>query len=119
MTNRLLATLLLTLPSMVAMVPAVAHSGRTIDVTLSQSAMVPGEIAMHIGERVRLRLTSADSGRACHASGLRVDVQIPAGGAVAVDVTPAQSGIFQIDCLDDGDVAHSRTKGRVVVNSER
>jgi heme/copper-type cytochrome/quinol oxidase subunit 2 len=120
MRNRLLATLLLTLPSMVAMVPAVANSGRTIDVTLSRSAMMPGQIALHLGERVRLHITSADGRHACHVGGLRVDAQGPAGGAfVTVDVTPTETGIFPIDCIDDGDLAHSRTKGRFVVNSER
>jgi heme/copper-type cytochrome/quinol oxidase subunit 2 len=120
MRNRLLATLLLTLPSMVAMVPAVAHSGRTIDVTLSRSAMAPDQIAMTIGERVRLQMTSADGGYACHVNGLHVDARIPAGGdAVTFDVTPTQAGVFQIDCIDDGDFARASAKGRLVVNSER
>jgi heme/copper-type cytochrome/quinol oxidase subunit 2 len=119
MRNRLLATLLLTLPSMVAMVPAVAHSGRTIDVTFSRSAMVPEQIAAKIGERVRLQITSADGAYACHANGLHVDARIPAGGApVTVDVTPTQAGIFQIDCIDDGGVARA-SKGRFVVRPER
>ena len=119
MTNRFLATLLLTLPSMVAMVPAVAHSGRTIEVTLTRSGMVPGHIAMQVGERVRLQMTSADGSHACRADGLRFDAQIPAGGAtVTVDVTPSETGIFQIDCNDDGDLARS-AKGRFVVNSKR
>ena len=120
MKNRFLATLLLTLPSMVAMVPAVAHSGRTIDVTLTRAGMVPEQIAMHVGERVRLQMTSADGNHTCHASGLGVDAHIPAGGAaVAIDATPTESGVFQIDCIDDGDVARTSTKGRFVVNSER
>ena len=120
MRNRLLATLLLTLPSMVAMVPAVAHSGRTIAVTLSASAMVPGEIVLETGERVRLQMTSTDVSRACHVDGLPVDARIPAGGAaVTVDVTPTRTGVFPITCIDDGDLARASTKGRFVVNSER
>ena len=117
MKNRFLATLLLTLPSMVAMMPAVTHSGRTIDVTLSQSAMAPERIALQVGERVRLQITSADGSYACRVSGLRFDARIPAGGAtVTVDVTPTQAGNFQIDCIDDGDLARASTKGRFVVN---
>jgi heme/copper-type cytochrome/quinol oxidase subunit 2 len=120
MRNRLLASLLLTLPSMVAMVPAVAHSGRTIDVTLSRSAMVPDQITMNVGERVRLQLTSAESGQACHVDGLQLDARIPAGGAgVTIEVTPTQSGIFHIDCIDDGTFVRPSTKGRFVVNPER
>jgi len=120
MRNRLLATLLLTLPSMVAMVPAVAHSERTIDVTLSRSAMAPEQIAMQVGERVRLQMTSADGGYACHVNGLHFDARIPAGGdAVTVDVTPTQVGMFQIDCIDDGGHAPARARGRVIVGPER
>jgi heme/copper-type cytochrome/quinol oxidase subunit 2 len=120
MRNRLLATLLLTLPSMVAMVPAVAHSGRTIDIALSRSAMVPQEITIQAGERVRVRMTSADSRYACHVSGLGGDAQIPAGGAtVTVDLTPTQTGIFQIECIDDGGLARESVQGRFVVKPER
>jgi heme/copper-type cytochrome/quinol oxidase subunit 2 len=120
MKHRFLATMLLTLPSMVAMVPAVAHSGRTIDVTLTRSGMVPGQIVLHAGERVRLQMTSADGGHVCRADGFDFDAQVPASGAaVTVDVTPSQAGMFQIDCTDDGDFARMSTKGRVVVNSER
>jgi len=120
MRNRLLATLLLTLPSMVAMMPAVAHSGRTIDVTLSRSAMAPEQIALQVGERVRLRMSSIDGSHSCRVNELRFDARIPAGGAtVTVDVTPTQAGNFQIDCIDDGDLARASTKGRFVVNPER
>jgi len=119
MRNRLLATLLLTLPSMVAMVPAVAHSGRTIDVTLSRSAMVPEQIAVQVGERVRLQMTSVDGSQTCHVNELQVDARIPAGGArVTVDVVPTQTGIFYIDCIDDGGLAPA-SKGRFVVRAER
>jgi len=57
MKNRYSATLLLALPFVVAMVPAVAHSSRTIEVKLSRSAMVPSQIEMQVGERVRLQVT--------------------------------------------------------------
>jgi len=132
MRNRYSALLLLALPFAVAMVPAVAHSDRIIDVTLSRSTMVPDEIAIHVGERVRLQMTSTDGARECRVSGLDVDARVPAGGApVAVDITPSQAGSFQIECIDDGGPlrafgasagqvpAPSSTKGRVVVNPER
>ena len=120
MRNRLLATLLLTLPSMVAMVPAVAHSERTIDVTLSRSAMAPDQIALKVGERVRLKMTSADVSHACHVNGLPFDARIPEGGAaVTVDVTPTRTGVFQIDCIDDGHLAPARARGRFIVGPER
>jgi heme/copper-type cytochrome/quinol oxidase subunit 2 len=120
MKNRYSATLLLALPFVVAMVPAVAHSSRTIDVTMSRSAMVPEQIEMQIGERVRLNVTSTDGAHACHVNGLRLDVRIPpSGAAIAVDITPAQPGVFQIRCIDEGDPDRASTKGQFVVKSER
>jgi heme/copper-type cytochrome/quinol oxidase subunit 2 len=112
--------LLLALPFVVAMVPAVAHCDRIIDVTVSRSAIVPDQIAIRIGERVRLRMTSTDGAHACRVDGLRIDAPIPAdGAAVAVDITPAQAGIFQIECTDDRGPARSSVSGRFVVNAER
>jgi len=120
MRNRYSATLLLALPFVVAMVPAVAHSGRTIDVRLSRSAMAPEQISMQVGERVRLQLMSTDGAHACHVHGLGLDARIPADGTtVAVDITPTQAGMFQIECIDDGDPARASTKGRFVVNPEK
>jgi heme/copper-type cytochrome/quinol oxidase subunit 2 len=119
MRNRYSALLLLALPFAVAMVPAVAHSDRTIDVTLSRSVMVPEQIVLKIGERIRLQVTSTDGAHACRVDGLHVDARIPAGGAVAADITPTHGGIFQIECINDGDAARASVKGRFVVNPER
>jgi heme/copper-type cytochrome/quinol oxidase subunit 2 len=111
MKNRYSATLLLALPFVVAMVPAVAHSGRTIDVTMSRSAMVPEQVEMQVGERVRLQVTSTDGAHAFQVKGLRLEAQIPAGGGtVTVHLTPREAGIFQIE---------GETKGRFVVKSEK
>jgi len=111
MKNRYLATLLLALPFIVAMVPAVAQSGRSIDVTVSRSAMVPEQIDIRVGERVRLKVTSTDGAHAFQVKGLRLDTRIPAGGeTVTVDLTPTEAGVFQIE---DG------TKGRFVVTPEK
>ena len=120
MRNRYSATLLLALPFVVAMVPAVARSGRTIDVRLSRSAMVPEQIAMQVGERVRLNVTSSDGEHACQVKGLRLDTRIPAGGAmVTVDLTPTHAGIFPIECSDDRELDHRRARGRFVVTTEK
>jgi heme/copper-type cytochrome/quinol oxidase subunit 2 len=111
MKNRYSATLLLAIPFVVAMVPAVAHSSRTIDVTMSRSAMVPEQIDMQVGERVRLHVISTDGAHVFQVKGLRVDARIPAGGEiVTVDLTPTDAGIFQIE---------GETKGRFVVTPEK
>ena len=120
MKNRYSATLLLALPFLVAMVPAVAQSGRSIDVTLSRSAMVPEQIELQVGERVRLQMTSTDGAHACHVYGLHLDARIPARGAtVTLNLTPTRAGIFQIECLEDREPGHGRARGRFVVTTEK
>jgi len=120
MRNRYFAMLLLALPFAVAIVPAVAHSRRAIDVKVSRSGMAPEQIAMQIGERVRLQVTSTDGAHACHVGGLRLDARIPAGcAAVAVDITPSRAGMFPVECSDDGDLARAGTRGRFVVTPGR
>jgi heme/copper-type cytochrome/quinol oxidase subunit 2 len=120
MKNRYPATLLLALPFIVAMVPAVAQSGRSIDVTVSRSAMVPEQIDLQVGERVRLHVTSTDGTHACQVKELRLDARISAGGAtVTVDLTPTHAGIFPIECSDDRELDHGRARGRFVVTTEK
>jgi heme/copper-type cytochrome/quinol oxidase subunit 2 len=73
--------------------------------------MVPEQIEMQIGERVRLNVTSTDGAPALQVSGLHLYARIPAGGeTVTVDFTPTEAGIFQVD---------GGTNGRFVVTSEK
>jgi len=99
------ATLLLALPFVVAMVPAFASPGRSIDIALSRSVISPGHIVVHVGERVRLNVTSADGAHAFRVTGLPLDGRIPAGGdAVTFDLQPTDPGTFEIECLDEGGI---------------
>jgi heme/copper-type cytochrome/quinol oxidase subunit 2 len=102
------ATLLLALPFVVAMVPAFASPGRAIDITVSRSVISPAQIVVHVGERVRLNVTSADGAHAFRVKGLPLDGRIPAGGdTVTFDLQPADPGMFEIECLDDGGIGGS------------
>jgi heme/copper-type cytochrome/quinol oxidase subunit 2 len=101
MRNHYSAALLLVLPSMVAMVPAFVTSGRTIEITVSRSAISPEQIDLHVGERVRLNVVSADGAHAFQVKGLRVDARIPAGGeTVTLDIMPTEPGTFEIEGAD-------------------
>jgi len=96
MKNRYLAMLLLALPFIVAMVPAVAGSDRTIDIAMSPSGIVPDRIEMRIGEHVRLRITSTEGAQLFQANAFGLRVRIPASPeAVTIDLVPSQIGIFQ------------------------
>jgi len=102
------ATLLLALPFVVAMVPAFASPTRAIDVTLTRSVISPGQIVVHVGERVRVNVTSADGAHRFQVKGLRLDRRIlSGGGAVTFELQPTDPGMFEIECLDDGAVGGS------------
>ena len=116
MRNRYSATLLLALPFVVAMVPAFANPGRTIEITVSRSGISPERIEVQVGERVRLNVTSADGAHAFQVKGLRLDAPIPAGGeTVTFDLMPTEPGMFEIECAGDGGPGHSGMKARFVV----
>jgi len=105
MTHRYTPTLLLALPCVVAMAPAFASPGRSIDITVSRSVISPGHIVVHVGERVRLNVTSADGAHAFRVKGLPLDGRIPAGGdPVTFDLQPTDPGTFEIECVDEGGI---------------
>jgi FtsP/CotA-like multicopper oxidase with cupredoxin domain len=97
-----LATLLLALPVAVAMVPVVAYSTRTIEISLSNGDFPPMQIEGRRGERVRLILTSTDDAHAVHVEELGVRARVPAGGQMVIDVMPSEAATFEIECADCG-----------------
>jgi len=115
MTHRYTPTLLLALPFIVAMAPAFASPGRSIDVTVSRSVISPGHIVVHAGERVRMRVTSADGARAFQIKKLGLRGHIPAGDSVAFDLHPTDAGTFEIESFDDGGVIGGGVTARFVV----
>ena len=116
MRNRHSATLLLALPFVVALVPAFANPGRTIEITVSRSVISPEQIDVRAGERVRLNVTSADGAHAFQIKEFRLDARIPAGGeTVTFDLRPTEPGMFEIECTDAGGPGQSGLRARFVV----
>ena len=119
MRNRYSATLVLAMPFVVAMVPAFANPGRTIEITVSRSAISPERIEGQVGERVRLNVTSPDGARACQVEGLPLDARIPAGGeTVTFHLMPTEPGMFEIVCVDDAGPGHGSIRARFVVKEQ-
>ena len=119
MRNRYLATLLLALPFMVAMVPAFADSTRTIDVALSHDAFSPERIEARRGEKIRLNVTSTDGAQGFQIKELGLDARIPAGArAVTLDFTPTEAGTFEITCGKYCGSGHGHINARLVVRAE-
>ena len=114
-----LATLLLALPFVVAMSPALVNTGRTIEITVSRSAISPEQIDVQVGERVRLKLASADGAHAFQIKGLQLAARIPAGGeTVTFDVRPTEAGMFEIESADHDGPGHSAMRARFVVKGK-
>jgi cytochrome c oxidase subunit 2 len=115
--KRFVPTLLLTLPFIVAMMPAIVGSPRTIEVTVSRDAFSPDQIEVKAGERVRLNVTSLDGTPGFEVKELRLNARIPAAGrTVTVDLMPTEAGTFEIQCSGDCGAGHRRMGARLVVS---
>jgi cytochrome c oxidase subunit 2 len=89
---------------------------KTIDVTASRFQFDPATITVAEGERVRLRLHSADRIHAFAIKAFRVKASIPsAGEAVTVDFVADRAGSFDFTCAEYCGTGHARMKGRLVV----
>lgn len=110
-----LATLLLALPFVVAMVPAVAHSTRNIEIALSRDAFAPRQIEVQLGDRVRLVLTSTDGAHGLQVNELGLNSPTPAGKTMILDLTPTDPGTYEIQCSDDCDSGARHVRAQLIV----
>ena len=89
---------------------------KTIDVVASQFQFEPGTITVAQGDRVRLRLYSADRTHGLAIKPFRVNALIPkTGEAVTVEFVADQAGAFDITCSEHCGSGHAEMKGRLVV----
>jgi cytochrome c oxidase subunit 2 len=108
--------LLLALLFVITQSPEGADSIRTIDVTLSRFAFSPERIEVRLGERVRLNIVSADRTHGFEVKELGLNARIPVGGrAVTIELTPKETGTFEIKCSEYCGAGHSRMKGWLIV----
>jgi cytochrome c oxidase subunit 2 len=91
---------------------------KSIDVTASRFQFEPATISVAQGDRVRLRLRSADRSHALAIKAFRVKAVIPAGGeTVAVEFVADRAGTFAFTCSEYCGTGHSRMKGTLVVTA--
>lgn len=89
---------------------------RTIDVVASRFAFEPANIQVVEGERVRVRLRSADVPHSFAIKAFRVKAPIPKGDAgVTVEFVAERAGTFDVTCTEYCGNGHSRMKGTLVV----
>jgi cytochrome c oxidase subunit 2 len=115
--KRFAPTLLLALPFVVALTPKLADSTRTVDVRLSRYAFAPDHIEVRVGERVRLNLVSLDRAHGFRVKELGLNVPVPAGASVTLELRPTEAGTFEITCSEYCGVGHGRMKASLIVRT--
>ena len=89
---------------------------RTIDVVASRFTFEPPVISVAQGDRIRLRLRSADGTHSIAIKAFRVNALIPKnGGEVTVDFIASRAGEFTFTCAEYCGTGHSAMKGRLIV----
>ena len=89
---------------------------RTVDVIASRFKFEPSIIPVAQGERIRLRLRSADRDHHFAIKAFRVKALIPkTGEAVTVDFVADRTGTFEFTCAEYCGTGHSGMKGKLVV----
>ena len=89
---------------------------KTIDVVASRYEFDPATVVVMKGDRVRLRLRSADRAHGVEIKAFRVKALIPKGGAiVTVEFVADRLGTFDIICSEYCGSGHSAMKGRLLV----
>ena len=92
---------------------------RTIDVIASRFKFEPSIISVALGERIRLRLHSADRDHHFAIKPFRVKALIPkTGEPVTVDFVADRAGTIEFTCAEYCGTGHSGMKGRLVVRAK-
>ena len=88
---------------------------KTIDVVASRFEFEPATISVVEGDRVRLRLRSADRTHGLGIKAFRLKTLIPKAGEATVEFVADRAGTFEITCSEYCGMGHSRMKGRLIV----
>jgi cytochrome c oxidase subunit 2 len=93
-----------------------ADEVKTIDVIASRFKFEPETVSVAEGDRVRLRLRSADRTHGIGIKAFRVKALIPKlGDAVTVEFVADRAGTFDITCSEYCGTGHRTMKGRLIV----
>jgi cytochrome c oxidase subunit II len=91
---------------------------KSFDVIASRYQFEPATISVTQGDRIRLRLRSADRAHAFAIKAFRVKALIAKGGeTVTVEFVADQAGTFAFTCAEYCGSGHGGMKGRLVVRS--
>ena len=89
---------------------------REIDVVARRFAFEPARIEVAVGERVRLRVVSADGVHGLEIKKFKVKKEIPRGTTpVVIEFTASEAGEFPILCSEYCGDGHEDMQGQLVV----
>jgi cytochrome c oxidase subunit 2 len=89
---------------------------REIDVVARRFAFEPARIEVAVGERVRLRVVSADGVHGLEIKKFKVKKEIPRGTTpVVIEFTASEAGEFPILCSEYCGDGHEEMQGQLVV----
>ena len=99
--------------------PTTASAPREIAVVAKRFAFEPASIEVIEGERIRLRVSSADGVHGLQVRKLRINKLIPRGGqAVTIDFVAAAPGTYEILCSEECGDGHDTMTGTLIVKAK-
>ena len=98
--------------------PTTASAPREIAIVAKRFAFEPASIEVTEGERIRLRVSSADGVHGFQVRQLRINKLIPRGGqAVTIDFVAAAPGTYKILCSEECGDGHDQMTGMLIVKA--
>jgi heme/copper-type cytochrome/quinol oxidase subunit 2 len=98
--------------------PATASAPREITIVASRFAFEPASIDVVEGERVRLRVSSADGVHGLQIRRLRINKLIPRGGeAVTIDFVASAPGSYEILCSEECGDGHDKMTATLTIKA--
>jgi cytochrome c oxidase subunit II len=98
--------------------PTTASAPREITIVAKRFAFEPASIEVIEGERVRLRVSSADGVHGLQVRRLRINQLIPRGGqAVTIDFVASAPGTYEILCSEECGDGHDTMTGTLTIKA--
>jgi cytochrome c oxidase subunit II len=95
-----------------------ASAPREIAIVAKRFAFEPASIDVIEGERIRLRVSSADGVHGLHVRRLRINRLIPRGGQpVTIDFVASTPGRYEILCSEECGDGHDTMTGTLIVKA--
>lgn len=112
------ATLALVLLALGGVASRALAASRSFEVTASRYRFDPEAIEVEEGDRVSLRVRSADGDHGLEVKAFKAKVFVPKGGeVVSLEFVADRPGTFPFTCSEYCGTGHSRMRGRLIVKA--